>query len=297
MRYIVYHVKNPSFGLKEHVWPDEYNAVAQVEAAELEDVFVRTNTNATPWWKGSGLVLLSENPRSTSVGDVVVDYEGKAFRCASMGWEQIENFIPGFTLLEMPAPPMLEDAFGYECREANDVYPECRYVAFCWWGSKLAYSDGQIMSNTSYHGWLMMIRHPAFIPIAFTWDFGSDDGPAHHRLLIDRKTRLMFVGSAREVEAFLQERQRPRFPEMSQQEVEALEKAVLENFQSIEFKRVTLDAGAMASIHKRMEEEFRHVCELRNWLDAYCASLSEESATRLQNLYRSLVNCEGQRPS
>lgn len=288
--YRVYHAKTPSFLPDAGNWPDGYQAVAEVEGTCLDDVFLRTNSNDTPWWENIGVKLLAENPRSTSVGDVVIDERGRVFLCDVIGWQEIRESVP-FILLDMPAPPMLEAALGYEEREASDVYPHCRFVAFCWWGSKLAYADGQVMSNTSYHAWLMMIRHPVFMPVSLRWDFGTDDGPARHWLLVDSITRRLYVGRAREVEAFLDQCQRPRFPEISPQEQEAINASVMAQLRSIKFEEFAIDEQMMERIHKQMEQEFALVEELRNWLDTYATGLSREAEARLGSLFVQEEKC------
>lgn len=73
-----------------------YEAGATVEAETPENLFVRTQSLDAPWTtltpvlKGSRL-----NQRSTSVGDFIVDEEGKVLLCAAVGWKEPAPEIAG----------------------------------------------------------------------------------------------------------------------------------------------------------------------------------------------------------
>lgn len=91
MIFEVHHAKNPTFGFgPTPSFPEEYDHVATVEAEHLGDTFRITNhidhdwtTNPEVRWTWDG------NCRSTSVGDVVVDADGKRFYCDNVGWKEL----------------------------------------------------------------------------------------------------------------------------------------------------------------------------------------------------------------
>lgn len=87
MKLKVYHAKEPNFGRGEPVeFNDEnFDLVADVECANLADVFPLTNHIDDPWWGNAGVTLVKES-RSTSIGDVVVASDGQRFRCLTAGW-------------------------------------------------------------------------------------------------------------------------------------------------------------------------------------------------------------------
>jgi hypothetical protein len=83
----VWHVKEPSFGFKEHSFPQEYELVAEVDTDKLEVAFELTNTIHCAWWENDGVTAMKQT-RSTSVGDVV-EIDGKHWRCEMMGWKEL----------------------------------------------------------------------------------------------------------------------------------------------------------------------------------------------------------------
>jgi hypothetical protein len=89
MKYTVYHAKNPNFGFTEHPEFNEVNfdKVAEVEAEQIDKAYCLTNHILKVWWKNAGVVCFNQS-RSTSVGDVMVDADGKKFRCEMVGWEE-----------------------------------------------------------------------------------------------------------------------------------------------------------------------------------------------------------------
>ena len=91
MKYTVWHAREPKFGMGGHPeFNDEnYEKVAEVESENVDDVFRITNHIDSPWpknpevrwYKGGGC-------RSTSVGDVVIDGNGKRYLCEGVGWTE-----------------------------------------------------------------------------------------------------------------------------------------------------------------------------------------------------------------
>lgn len=92
MKFKVYHSKNWSLNSLLHFetadfkpHKDDYELVATVTCENFGNVFYLTNHVHQEWWKNEGVILVKES-RSTSVGDIVVDENGKVFLCASVGW-------------------------------------------------------------------------------------------------------------------------------------------------------------------------------------------------------------------
>ena len=65
----------------------EYKKVAVVEAEDIDAVFELTNHIDSDWTENPGVVAEPGRHRSTSVGDIIVDENGKGAICASLGWE------------------------------------------------------------------------------------------------------------------------------------------------------------------------------------------------------------------
>ena len=71
--------------------------VAVVDADEISDVFRLTNHIDSDWTKNEEVEMWSgvDTARSTSVGDVLVDERGKAYRVSSFGyrWLTEKHFL------------------------------------------------------------------------------------------------------------------------------------------------------------------------------------------------------------
>lgn len=93
----VWHAKNPTFNKPFHRFtPANFQLVAKVDAEQIDHVFSLTNHIDKSWTENESVTALIENPRSTSVGDIVVDESGAVWYCASIGWEnqsEQETFI------------------------------------------------------------------------------------------------------------------------------------------------------------------------------------------------------------
>lgn len=70
-------------------FPEEYELVAEVDAADMSDVYRLTNNIEDAWTRNAEVKATGSEFRSTSCGDVVVTPDGKSLRCASVGWEEI----------------------------------------------------------------------------------------------------------------------------------------------------------------------------------------------------------------
>jgi hypothetical protein len=107
MKAKVYHVTvEDKIFSDEANFPEDFTLVATVTVPEgkplqqLEFAYERTNTIFNPWRENSEVEYLvtenltpcccKEGCRSSSVGDVI-EIDDVAYRCASVGWEKIND--------------------------------------------------------------------------------------------------------------------------------------------------------------------------------------------------------------
>jgi len=93
MRYTVFHARNPTFQnwtTGNPAFPLGYEKVAVVECDNLEQAFHVTNHIDEDWTVNKEVVeLFKSQSRSTSVGDVIVDGDGRKFYCQMAGWLEL----------------------------------------------------------------------------------------------------------------------------------------------------------------------------------------------------------------
>ena len=87
----VYHRISPDFFAehKPNKRLEDYQLVAEVDCATIEQAFELTNHIHCAWQENSEVYAYSKNARSTSVGDVVVDDNGTIYWCKDVGWEEV----------------------------------------------------------------------------------------------------------------------------------------------------------------------------------------------------------------
>lgn len=105
-KFNLYHVKRSKLSQvamgtgEEAVWPMDYEHVADVEAENPNDVLRMTNIDFQVahgnWQNNKGVICYVQDPRSTSVGDVVLTPDGKAIRYMmgdnkEIDWSRIEK--------------------------------------------------------------------------------------------------------------------------------------------------------------------------------------------------------------
>ena len=99
MNFRLYHHHRPGGFLfpEELEFPQDYIAVADIEADDYVAVFYLTQNMIDPWVLNPCVLRVHVPPstvRSTSVGDVVIDEEGNLFRCMPLGWRQLTGQLP-----------------------------------------------------------------------------------------------------------------------------------------------------------------------------------------------------------
>ena len=86
-------------------FPDDFHHVAtgDIDDADMAQVFPLTNTITHGWWKNEGVTAHFDSPaffeveerpgvkgtRSTSVGDRIRLSDGRVFKCAPFGWDEV----------------------------------------------------------------------------------------------------------------------------------------------------------------------------------------------------------------
>ena len=94
-KFKVWHKRNTMFNLEENVADTfnrgDYQAVAEVETENIDDVFQLTNTIEHSWWLNPGVLHLFDGLgcRSTSVGDLIEDASGKFHRVDTAGFTEV----------------------------------------------------------------------------------------------------------------------------------------------------------------------------------------------------------------
>lgn len=71
-------------------FPKDFTLVAKVQTDDLDVAFEKTNTIEKPWWENEGVEAFATRVRSASVGDMLVDAEGKKHLVASFGFNQVD---------------------------------------------------------------------------------------------------------------------------------------------------------------------------------------------------------------
>src|SRR4051794_36633404 len=106
----------------------------------------------------------------------------------------------------IPIPPQLLEAVGY--------HGDAALVSVCWTplGDTVWYDDAR-SSGTGYAwAYLAWVRHKHVAPYLAPYDLGSSEQESQHRLLLDRQTRTVSVGTVAEVRAVLATQWPPEEP-------------------------------------------------------------------------------------
>ena len=86
----VYHADKMAFHADEpKKFPDEFHIVAVVAAKDLEEAYYLTNSIHCAWWENEGVAPVQTETRSTSIGDIIMDNEGKFHKVDTFGFTEI----------------------------------------------------------------------------------------------------------------------------------------------------------------------------------------------------------------
>ena len=134
-----------------------------------------------------GSMRMSDSSQSSTVG-----------RSRQPSVADMTNSDPAFHRLTVPVPPMLEEAIGY-------TGPK-RFVAFYWGaGDEAYYYDGSTSGTGDGQAYTIFRFHRAVWPELDGFEFGTDDTPAEHYLLLDRdpEHRALYAVPAQIARSFL----------------------------------------------------------------------------------------------
>jgi hypothetical protein len=171
----------------------------------------------------------------------------------------MSNLIP---LINIPVPPMLEQALGYEGQH--------RYVAF-WWepaGDELAWDDGQSgVVGANWHAWLTYVQHHGVAQYLSPYDLGNSDEPAQHWLLLDRQNRALYVGQREHVARFLAQHA-PSAPAITPREdAISMEDTLNMGIEELLASMREIPPPDPDEFRKRMEKQARLEADFKAWLD------------------------------
>lgn len=111
------------------------------------------------------------------------------------------ELIPFIHSLDLMAPYPLETALAYSGTSRwLGLYWERELNQFC-------YSDGQSIGTGNNLAWQLFRTHPQVSCSLAPYQFGDNDQPTEHHLLLDRETRKLYVGEGAIVESYLQQPQ------------------------------------------------------------------------------------------
>jgi len=163
--------------------------------------------------------------------------------------------LKGITPLNVPAPPMLAKAIGYN--------GEARFVSFQWtpYGDEADYSDGRLSGTGNWQAFLAYIQHPAVSPFLKEYDLG--DSEARQALIFDRNKLKIMIAPVKEAQAFLSAQWPPQPTiRMSKEEYLAMVSQALKNVKQpneIEIEEV----------QQHIEEHYALVDDMQQWLDRF----------------------------
>ncbi len=170
--------------------------------------------------------------------------------------------------LLVPAPLMLEAALQYEGNAG--------LVAFHWTphSGDITVCDlaGECSTRSKWDTWFLFIQHPAVSPFLSPFDLGGGPKEAKHWLLLDRKQRVFYVGTADQVKECLSANP----PALPAGGPAVVDESVTNSITESQFEALT---KAMAdwdysSPKEKQARDQRAVLELRHWLGALWQKMS-----------------------
>ncbi len=101
--------------------------------------------------------------------------------------------------LNVPVPPMLEAALGYE--------GDADWVGFYWEpaGDEVVYDDARQSGTGEWHAWVIFTRCPKVAPALAGLELGNSDEAARHWLVLSRSRRELHAAEVAEARRFLRD--------------------------------------------------------------------------------------------
>ena len=175
--------------------------------------------------------------------------------------------------LPVPVPPMLEQAIGY-AGDSPDFNPE--WMAFYYQSTEAFWDTGLRSATGEWYPLLYLyLRHRAVAPYVAPYDFGSDDAPPAHWLVLNRRTRTMYVAEAHLAERFvmaqwdLPETPSAPFVVADTAELNRLAQEAVMAALGAAWQEVPTDADLQARVAERMRAQDEVNRALAAWLDDY----------------------------
>jgi hypothetical protein len=80
--YLVFHAKSDD----ARFFPADYKLVAKIEAADIDSAVELSQHNGRSWAQNPGITSFTENPRSTQVGDILIEHDVPKRFLGAKGW-------------------------------------------------------------------------------------------------------------------------------------------------------------------------------------------------------------------
>lgn len=135
------------------------------------------------------------------------------------------------------------------------------------YGDEIIYSDGRLSADGHWHAWLLFTRHRTIAPHVAPYNLGSSDEEATYRLLIDRTTCALYIGTPGEVLRALRGQYADQAPASEPQGDHVFRVVTLEDFSSLIESFVEVSGPKPKGIIEAMRRQDALTEELRVWLD------------------------------
>lgn len=177
----------------------------------------------------------------------------------------------GFVPLEIPVPPMLEQALGYPGHSRR--IPE--YCAFYWAksGDEAAFHDGMLsgVGMLNNDAFLAFVEHRIVVRSLLPYNIGSADSDADFWLVLERQEpRKLYIAPAKSAYLFLVQK---ALSDTSQEPHHAVES--IDDSEFLLLQALTVSNGSETPSvvsHERivqaMNDERQHLAWLVAWLDS-----------------------------
>ena len=173
-----------------------------------------------------------------------------------MGDRQI--VLDDLVALDLPVPPMLEAALGYE--------GPARWVGFFWQYDDARAHDGRFDLPADWYAWRVFTEHLAVMAVLTPFNFGSEV-KGTHILLLDRADRRLYAAATATALAFLTAQWTPTgdLPAAELQQLAELPDLDLMT-EASRFQAVPLSPALAAEVSARMQRAAANYAALASWL-------------------------------